>query len=143
MQLDHVVHAVHDRERAADALCARGLHVVTGGEHPNWGTLNALAYFEDLSYIELIAVQDPVVAAASDFGAPILRFLEQGEGAPSVTWGRAPPGCGTATALRWTRPVTSPPWPPAASAATAASPSAPPPVPVRSGSGWSGAGRGR
>lgn len=84
MKLDHVVHAVHNREEAAGVLRARGLHVVTGGEHPNWGTHNALAYFEDLSYIELIAVQDPVVAAASDFGGPILRFLEQGEGACTV-----------------------------------------------------------
>ncbi|MFZ5828251.1 MAG: VOC family protein, partial [Bacillota bacterium] len=84
MQLDHVVQAVHDREGAAEALRARGLHVVTGGEHPRWGTHNALAYFEDLSYVELIAVREPAVAAVSDFGAPILRFLEQGEGVATV-----------------------------------------------------------
>lgn len=84
MRLDHVVHVVADREEGAAALSALGLHVVTGGEHPNWGTHNALAYFEDLSYIELIAVREPAVAAASDFGAPILRFLEQGEGVGTV-----------------------------------------------------------
>lgn len=84
MRLDHVVQVVRDREEAAASLRAKGLHVITGGEHPHWGTQNALAYFEDLSYIELIAVKEPAVAAASDFGAPILHFLEQGEGVGSV-----------------------------------------------------------
>lgn len=84
MQLDHIVHIVPDREGAAASLRREGLHVITGGEHPHWGTHNALAYFPDLSYIELIAINDRKVAAGSDFGAPILRFLEQGAGVGTV-----------------------------------------------------------
>jgi hypothetical protein len=85
VRLDHLVHVVQDREAAAEAArTALGLHVITGGEHPRWGTHNALAYFEDLSYIEFIAVRDPAVAEGSDFGAPILRFGAEGDGVGTV-----------------------------------------------------------
>ncbi|MFZ5816437.1 MAG: VOC family protein [Bacillota bacterium] len=80
MRLDHVVHVVADRERATEALRSLGLRMVTGGEHPGWGTHNALAYFEDLSYIELVAVHNRAEAAASAFGAAVLRFAEAGDG---------------------------------------------------------------
>ncbi len=80
LRLDHAVHAVFDREMAAEELRRLGLHVVTGGEHPNWGTQNALAYFRDLSYIELVAVHRPDVARSSAFGAMVQGFLEKGEG---------------------------------------------------------------
>jgi|GEM_PF-5438903 len=80
LRLDHVVHAVADRERAAAQMRALGLQAAIGGEHPNWGTQNALAYSADLSYIEWVAVRNPEVAEASDFGSMLLRFLERGEG---------------------------------------------------------------
>lgn len=79
LRLDHAVHVVRDLEAARSQLISLGLHVVPGGEHPGWGTRNALAYF-DLTYLELVAVRDPAEAASSHFGGHVLRFAETGEG---------------------------------------------------------------
>ncbi|HWI52185.1 MAG TPA: VOC family protein, partial [Symbiobacteriaceae bacterium] len=72
IRFDHVVYAVPDLAAAtANVREELGLHVVMGGEHPNWGTHNSLCHL-GLPYIELIAVQDPVQAAKSEFGRSVL-----------------------------------------------------------------------
>lgn len=61
MRFDHLVHWVPDREAAVAAYREAGLHVVIGGEHPGWGSHNALCHF-GLSYIEIVALHDPALA---------------------------------------------------------------------------------
>ena len=56
-KLDHIVHFVSSPEEAMEQLKTQGLHVVAGGKHEQWGTYNALCYFES-SYIELIGIYD-------------------------------------------------------------------------------------
>jgi hypothetical protein len=55
--LDHIVHFVENPKDAISFFEKLGVHVASGGEHPQWGTYNALCYF-GLSYIEFIAVQN-------------------------------------------------------------------------------------
>lgn len=56
-KLDHIVHFVEKPEEAMEELRAEGLHVVPGGKHEQWGTYNALCYFNEI-YIELIGIND-------------------------------------------------------------------------------------
>ena len=56
-KLDHIVHFVSSPEHAMEQLTQQGLHVVEGGQHEQWGTRNALCYF-DSTYIELIGIYD-------------------------------------------------------------------------------------
>jgi hypothetical protein len=56
-KLDHIVHFVNSPEQAMDELRVQGLHVVPGGKHEQWGTYNALCYF-NAAYIELISIYD-------------------------------------------------------------------------------------
>ena len=56
-KLDHIVHFVSNLEEAMEQLKNQGLHDVIGGKHDQWGTHNALCYF-DSSYIELISIYD-------------------------------------------------------------------------------------
>jgi len=56
-KLDHIVHFVSSPEEAMEQLETQGLHVVAGGKHEQWGTYNALCYF-DSAYIELIGIYD-------------------------------------------------------------------------------------
>lgn len=77
---DHVVHCVRDLEKTRQLFNRElGVPTVRGGEHPAWGTWNALAYF-GLSYIEWLGVKDPMQAQAADFGRLALRRLAAGEG---------------------------------------------------------------
>ncbi|MCL6599916.1 MAG: VOC family protein [Alicyclobacillus macrosporangiidus] len=80
LRFDHLIHAVSDPERARQAFADRfGWHTVAGGEHPGFGTYNALAYF-GLPYIEWVGVRKPDVAAGRLFGRDVLRALRSGEG---------------------------------------------------------------
>lgn len=74
MRFDHLVHWVPDREEAVAAYRAAGLHVVIGGEHPGWGSHNALCHF-GLPYIEIVALHDPALAPMGP--APVFRQAEE------------------------------------------------------------------
>ncbi|MEO6997451.1 MAG: VOC family protein [Terracoccus sp.] len=68
MPLDHVVVAVTDLELAAQELFDEyGLASIPGGRHPDWGTANRIVPMGG-SYLELVEVVDPNVAAQSGFG---------------------------------------------------------------------------
>ena len=56
-KLDHIVHFVSSPKKAMEQLKKQGLHVVEGGQHEQWGTYNALCYFNS-AYIELIGIYD-------------------------------------------------------------------------------------
>jgi catechol 2,3-dioxygenase-like lactoylglutathione lyase family enzyme len=79
--IDHLVVAVPDLDEAASVLEARlGIESGGGGVHPSLGTANRLAWFGD-TYLELLAITDPVAAVASWLGAPAIQLLaDQGTG---------------------------------------------------------------
>ena len=56
-KIDHIVHFVDDPKEAIKDLAKYGLHVVPGGRHEQWGTYNALCYF-NTAYIEFIGIHD-------------------------------------------------------------------------------------
>lgn len=80
---DHLVHFVRENPQAAvERLNQLGLHSIVGGRHENWGTFNALSYF-DLSYIEFLALEHPDVAErAREYGLidQLLTDLPKGDG---------------------------------------------------------------
>lgn len=57
-RIDHIVILVRQLERAIESYRGLGFQVLPGGEHPG-GTHNALVTFQDGSYLELIAFQQP------------------------------------------------------------------------------------
>lgn len=68
MLLDHVIFAVTDLHLAArELLEEHGLASLPGGRHPAWGTANRVVPMGG-SYLELVEVVDPQVAAQSGFG---------------------------------------------------------------------------
>jgi hypothetical protein len=69
LEIDHLVLGVEDLEAAADELLDRnGLVALPGGRHPAWGTANRVVPLGS-TYLELVAVVDPAVAAGSAFGS--------------------------------------------------------------------------
>lgn len=58
---DHTVHYVNDLQRAIEKFQKEGLIAFMGGSHKQWGTYNALSYF-DLCYIEFLGVEDRLLA---------------------------------------------------------------------------------
>jgi hypothetical protein len=82
--IDHLVIAVRDLDGATDELERRvGLAATGGGRHPSLGTQNRLAWLGD-TYVELVSIADPGVAAGSWLGVPTLAALERGGGL--ATW---------------------------------------------------------
>ncbi|GMA60249.1 VOC family protein [Alicyclobacillus fastidiosus] len=80
-EFDHLLHAVHNPEQVRmDFSDALGVHTVTGGTHPQWGTYNSLCYF-GLPYIEWIAVRDAQTAKGTEFGQRVLEALGTAESA--------------------------------------------------------------
>lgn len=63
IQWDHIVHYVNDLEAAMEKFRKQGLVAFVGGSHKQWGTYNALSYFE-LCYVEFLSVEDWAVAKA-------------------------------------------------------------------------------
>ena len=69
LEIDHLVLGVDDLDAAADVLLDRhGLVALPGGRHPAWGTANRVVPLGP-TYLELVTVVDPVVAAGSAFGS--------------------------------------------------------------------------
>jgi len=68
LEIDHVVIGVTDLGAAAARLLdEHGLVALSGGLHPAWGTANRIVPLGP-TYLELVAVVDPDVAAGSAFG---------------------------------------------------------------------------
>jgi hypothetical protein len=81
--LDHIVHAVHDLEAAADAYRRAGFIVGARNVHP-WGTHNRIVQLDGF-YFELLAVAEPDKIELDcgrrfSFGAFQRDYLAQGEG---------------------------------------------------------------
>ena len=54
--IDHIVYAVANLERSIEIFTkATGLKVYPGGEHPDWGTHNAIVRIGEQTYLEFIA----------------------------------------------------------------------------------------
>jgi hypothetical protein len=80
LTLDHVILAVPDLTTASAELAdALNVSVDPGGQHPGWGTHNAIARFGS-SYLELIAVRDLEQARRRPRGARLLALLDRGPG---------------------------------------------------------------
>jgi Glyoxalase-like domain len=76
LQLDHLVIAVPDPEAAAIQLERFvGLRCTGGGQHPQWGTYNRLAWLGD-TYIELIGVADRALAPSGVVSRAVLAAIE-------------------------------------------------------------------
>ncbi|HEX8940986.1 MAG TPA: VOC family protein [Candidatus Limnocylindrales bacterium] len=82
--IDHLVIACPDLDAGVAALTEHlGLAVAGGGRHVALGTENRLVWLGD-AYLELIAVVDASLAAASWIGPSVLAALERGGGL--ATW---------------------------------------------------------
>jgi hypothetical protein len=61
--VDHVIVLVDDLRTVMQRYTALGFHVEIGGQHPGWGTENALITLADGDYLELLAAHDRMLAA--------------------------------------------------------------------------------
>src|SRR2546421_3302625 len=81
--LDHIVHAVHDLDTAADLYRRLGFTVGARNRHP-WGTHNRIVQLPGF-FVELLNVAEPdkipaTRAGAFSFGAFNRDFIERGQG---------------------------------------------------------------
>ena len=115
LAVDHVLIGTDDLDLAAVAIEARyGLASVAGGRHPAWGTANRIVPLGD-TYLELVAVADPEIAAGTPFGRRVaaapsgqpigwavrtdsIEAVGRRLGLPVVSGSRAAPG---GTLLTW------------------------------------------
>jgi Glyoxalase-like domain len=84
LAIDHVIVLVEDLDAAArryDEL--KGLASVSGGRHPGHGTANRIVPLGS-SYIELMAVVDPIEADSSPLGSWVKRRLADGGDGPAA-----------------------------------------------------------
>src|SRR5262249_20947849 len=59
--IDHVIIAVDELDKAMESWQRLGFQVLKGGEHPQFGTHNALVPLADGFYFELMAIKDPTL----------------------------------------------------------------------------------
>jgi Glyoxalase-like domain len=79
LRIDHVLYAVRDLDAAGAELAQRhGLGSVAGGSHPDWGTANLIIPLGE-SYLELIAVVDPALAATTGVGSAVGGATAEGD----------------------------------------------------------------
>lgn len=76
---DHYIIVVNQLDSAMQTFRQLGVDVRAGGEHPAFGSHNALIAFADNTYIELVAFKDPALAANTFWRAGVER-LRAGEG---------------------------------------------------------------
>jgi hypothetical protein len=79
VRIDHVIYGTSDLDAGAARFESAGLTVVPGGAHEGIGTHNRLVPLEG-SYIEILAVLDPAMAAASPIGRLIAERIARGDG---------------------------------------------------------------
>lgn len=75
-RLVQVIVLAHDLDREGDRLRKAGFRVEAGGRHPGRGTENLIVPLSG-QYLEILAVVDPVEAAASPQGRPVLAALRR------------------------------------------------------------------
>lgn len=69
---DHTVHYVNSLESAIQSFRDNGLIAFQGGSHKQWGTYNALSYF-DLCYIEFLGVENRELAESIEEPNEVVR----------------------------------------------------------------------
>lgn len=83
---DHLIILVGDLNRGIETFRKVGFEVQPGGEHPAFGSHNALIALADGAYLELVAFRDPALAAKTFWG-DLVRKLEIHEGFGSYVLG--------------------------------------------------------
>jgi glyoxalase-like protein len=79
VRIDHVVLGSADLDATSERfLYEHGLASVPGGLHAAWGTANRIVPLGD-TYVEFLAVVDPVVAGSSRFGRFLARLTAEGD----------------------------------------------------------------
>jgi hypothetical protein len=86
VRIDHVIYGTSDLDAAQARFEAAGLEVTPGGAHEGIGTHNRIVPLGG-DYIELLAILDPEMAAASELGRPIAERIARGDG--WMAWGVA------------------------------------------------------
>ncbi len=76
---DHFIILVNNLDAAMESFRRLGFEVQPGGEHPAFGSRNAIVALADGSYFELVAFKDPALAAKG-FWAEAYKRLMSGEG---------------------------------------------------------------
>jgi hypothetical protein len=84
MRIDHVIYGTSDLDAASARFAAVGLEVEPGGAHEGIGTHNRIVPL-GADYVELLAILDPAMAAASPIGGLIADRIAGGDG--WIGWG--------------------------------------------------------
>ncbi len=80
MRIDHVIYGTSDLDAAAARMQKElELSAVPGGRHDGLGTHNRIVPVGDGSFIELLAVADPVEAASSALGTVLQAGIARGD----------------------------------------------------------------
>jgi len=79
LMLEHVIIRVNDLQQAIENFELLGFTVTPGGAHEGGISHNALIYFEDRSFIELVAFEDSFFVKAGLNSGILGFFLQKGE----------------------------------------------------------------
>jgi hypothetical protein len=72
--LDHMIVLVNQLDAAIGTFRRLGLDVTVGGDHPTFGSTNALVPFGDGCYLELLAFRDPATASKTFWGDAVRKL---------------------------------------------------------------------